>query len=157
MDDVRMVKNLLASYKDASRRALQLEIEIEQLRLDSTTPGGVKYDDMPKAHRIHDLSDYAAKADALLAELQRQYGDILDKKKLVARLIEEAPTEQERLILWYRYIKLRKDGRLMSYEEIAVQTHYSFGSINHILGMAHRHLAEKWPEISEKYDKVLPS
>lgn len=156
MDDIRAVKELLASYKDASRRALQLEIEIEQLRVGNMSPSGVHYDGMPKTHTIHDLSEYAEKADELLEELKKQYAICLEKKRIVIQLIEEAPSETEKLILWYRYIKLDRDGRLMWYEKIAVETGYSYGGIRYIIGQAHRHLAEKWPEIIKKYPEILP-
>lgn len=157
MDNVKAVKELLSSYKDASRRALQLEIEIDLLRAGSMSPSGIRYDGMPKSHKIYDLSEYAAKADELLTELKRQYEDCLLKKRIVIQMIEETPSETERLILWYRYVKLDKDGRLMWYEKIAVETGYSYGGVRYIIGQAHKHLAEKWPEIAEKYEKLLPS
>ena len=154
--DAKTVKDFLMSYKNASRRALQLEIEIEQLRLNKMSPAGVAYDSMPKSHRIIDLSEYAAKVDDLLIELRGQYDECLEKKRLIILLIEEAPTETERMILWDRYVSLEKNGMLKSYERIAVERGYSYAGVKKILNRAYMHLAEKWPEISEKYDKFLP-
>lgn len=157
LDDIKAVKELLASYKDASRRALQLEIEIEQLKVSSMSPSGVRYDGMPRSGKISDpTAEYAERADALLRELKRQYADCLAKKKIVIQMIEETPSETEKLILWYRYIKLDRDGRLMRYEKIAVETEYSYGGVRHIIDQAHKHLAERWPEISKKYENLLP-
>lgn len=151
LDNVREVKALLTSYRDASRRALLLKIEIEQLRNSTRYPSSSLLDGMPRSHEKHDLSDYASKADALLRELQRQYNDVLAKKKMVAELIEEAPSENERLMLWLRYVRLEKDGSLMWYETIADKTGYSNGGVRKIINNALIHIAEKWPEIREKY------
>lgn len=156
MDSKQEIKNLLASYKDVSRRIVQLEAEIELTRISQMAPSAQTLSAMPKAHNAtYDLSDYAARCDELLVELRKQYTAALKKKRLVIQLIDELDDETEKLVLWYRYIKLEQDGRLMRYEMIAVKTSYTYGGVRHIIERAYNSLVEKWPEISKKYLETL--
>ena len=157
MDNLQAVKDFLTSYRDIKRRIVQIEAEIELTRLDKMAPSAQLISDMPKAHNTYDLSDYAAKCDALLSDLRSQYDAAIERKRLVIKVIEtETDSEAERLLLWYRYIDLEPDGRLMRYEAIAVKTAYSYGSVRYILRQAHAHLAENWEKICKKYRNTLP-
>ena len=127
--DIKTMRELLGSYRDAVRRADEIQMELGRVRDNYASISSQTLDGMPHSTKIHDLSDFAEKVDDLLRELRGQYDACVTKKRLIAQLIDEADTETQRLLLWYRFIKLEKDGRLMWYERIAVETGYSYGEL----------------------------
>lgn len=155
-DTIKLLKRILESYKDVSRRIVQLEAEIKQTRAANMSPSAALMTGMPRSGAIHDLSEYAARQDELLRELRKQYNTALERKKLTVQLIDELSSESEKLILWYRYIELDKDGGMMRLEDIADKTEYSFSGVRYIIDSGLGHLAKKWERISWKYEKLLP-
>lgn len=146
------VKSLLESYRVVEVRIRQIEEDIELIRQEHVMPSrGI--DGMPRTHKIHDLSDFAVRLDELLAELRIQYDRIIDKKRLVIRLVNELPNETELSILWYRYLRLEpgRDARLMDPAEIGEKFGYSERQVYRYIESGLLHLAEIWPTIKEKY------
>lgn len=153
--DVKSMRELLGSYRDAVRRAAEIQLELEKIRDGYSSISAQAMDGMPHVSRVHDLAEYAEKVDDLLQELRRQYDACITKKRLIAQLIDEAENETQRLLLWYRYIKLEKDGRLMWYDRIAVETGYSYGGVRYIIDQGLQSIVDRWPEISAKYQDLV--
>lgn len=153
--DVKTMRELLGSYRDAVRRADEIQMELGRIRDNYASISSQALDGMPHSAKIHDLSEFAEKVDDLLRELRTQYDACVTKKRLIAQLIDEADTETQRLLLWYRFIKLEKDGRLMWYERIAVETGYSYGGVRYIIDQGLQSIVDRWPEISAKYEGLL--
>lgn len=153
--DIKTMREILGSYRDAVRRADEIQQELGRIRDSYASISSQLMNGMPRSSKIHDLSEFAEKVDDLLQELHKQYDVCVTKKRLIAQLIDEAETETERLLLWYRFVKLEKDGRLMWYERIAVETGYSYGGVRYIIDQGLQSLVRKWPEISVKYQDLL--
>lgn len=98
-------KRWLLRYWDAKREYARLTEELEELRAMQLGAKAITYSDMPKGGGIPaDLSDYAARLDALerkiLSARYRQanvFGEIKDA-------IDALPTAKERQIMSYRYL-----------------------------------------------------
>lgn len=151
MDETRdEIKRFLASYIYAIRRADQIEIEIEYARQSQIMPSK-GLDGMPHSFKKSDLSDYAVKLDDLLMDLRNQYDRILLQKKLVIALIEELTQENEKLVLWCRYISTDGRGNRLTWIQVGERVGYSSDHARKIRDRAVEHLAEVWPDYQEKY------
>lgn len=151
MDELQQaIKRFLASYIYAMKRAEQIEIEIEFTRQSQIMPSK-GLDGMPRTFRKSDLSDYAVKLDDLLMDLRDQYGRILRQKKLVMALIENLDHEQEKLVLWCRYISTDARGNRQTWEQIGERIGYSAGHARALRDKAVAELVEVWPEYKAKY------
>lgn len=93
----------------------QLEDQIKELRL-SALPGGINYDGMPHGSGwTSDLSDYAAKMDALIAKYSRARQKKIDDMREIVEAINEVEMKDKNdgpklaVLLRYRYIEGIKD------------------------------------------------
>ena len=91
------------------------------------------------------------KLDDLLMDLRNQYDRILRQKKLVMALIEELDRENEKLVLWNRYISTDARGNRQTWEQIGERVGYSAGHARAIRDKAVERLAELWPEYKAQY------
>lgn len=150
MDETTAIKKFLASYIYAMKRAEQIELEIMFTRQSQIMPSK-GLDGMPHSFKKSDLSDYAVKLDDLLMDLRNQYDRILRQKKLVMALIEELDRENEKLVLWNRYISTDARGNRQTWEQIGERVGYSAGHARAIRDKAVERLAELWPEYKAQY------
>ena len=116
--EIAKKKEFLSQYRAIKRQIKRIELYIEEIR-ESKTSISIQYDDMPHAHNVTDLSDYAAKVDTKLRELM----ELKDKKTNLLDTIMDAVNgmkdEAEKDVIVYRYI------REMSWEDIANNIGYS--------------------------------
>lgn len=132
--DTETAKQYLNSYIPANRAVKHLEQDIEQLRAERMSVRH-RMDGMPHASGYSDLSDYAAKLDALEQKLIHVrykrvsiYTDIFDQ-------IEKTEDETEKELLSCRYL------RGYSWEKIAEIMQYSYAQVHRIHRRALEHFA----------------
>ena len=107
-------KEYLMRYRTAYREAQDIELRMAQLRLKYSTPAGIEYSDMPKAHDSeHDLSDYVAKMDELTDWLIAKYTRCMGIEADILERLDMMEKQEEREVLRLRYV----DGK--TWEEIA--------------------------------------
>jgi len=126
-------KRYLKSYQRAVRKEQEILEEIQRLRSEKMFPH-LAVDGMPKGSSRNDLSEYAALLDEQIELLKkerlnkaRRYSDITER-------INELGDDNERDVLWYRYIK----G--MKWEEVCVRTGYSWRQTHNIHSRALNHI-----------------
>lgn len=126
-------KQYLLQYRDALRAEKQIEEEIAQLRLDTMMPAVVN-DGMPHGSGgCGDLSGYAAAMDRLMDDLKEQLEKRIAIRREITERIEAMSDETEKLILRYRYV------HLLSWEEVAVKTCYTYHHVLKMHGKALNH------------------
>lgn len=97
-------KKFLRSYRDAAVKLSNTVLAIEELR--ATQYGtSIKYSDMPKAHNITDLSNYAARLDELERKLESEQIIRLDQLERVRTAIESVDNAMMQRVLYLRYIQ----------------------------------------------------
>ncbi|MDO4647414.1 MAG: sigma factor-like helix-turn-helix DNA-binding protein [Eubacteriales bacterium] len=120
-------------YLKRYRRNLDLqkviEEEIGQLRSAQMMPAG-RNDGMPRGSKKTDLSDYAAKLDEMVGDLEREVMRGIDFRKEITGSISDLQNESEILILRLKYI------HGMTWEEVAEASGYSLRSVKRIHGQA---------------------
>lgn len=135
-------KEYLRSYRVHVRRIARIEEELAELRLMRESIS-VNNDGMPHGTGKGDLSGYAAELDRLEQELlEERYRRILTYKD-IARRIKKIKSENEKDVMFYRYIK----G--MDWWEIAERMHYSERWIYKLHGnaLAHFELPKEFIEV----------
>ena len=106
-DKVQKAKEFLKGYKETITRMDNLNMQIEELRM-AQYGTAIQYSDMPKAHNITDLSDYAAKVDKLYREWDAERNCALLQLEVIVNVIQKIKSEEEKNILIMRYIKRLK-------------------------------------------------
>lgn len=135
-------KEYLRSYRVHVRKIARIEEELAELRLMRESIS-VNNDGMPHGTGKGDLSGYAAELDRLEQELlEERYRRILTYKD-IARRIKKIKSENEKDVMFYRYIK----G--MDWWEIAERMHYSERWIYKLHGnaLAHFELPKEFIEV----------
>ncbi len=136
-------KEYLREYRGHVRRIRRIEAELAELRTMKTSLA-VSNDGMPHGTGQSDLSGYAAQLDQLERSLiQERCKRIVAYKELTDR-IRSLKSENERDVLFYRYIK----G--FDWWEIAEKMGYSERQIHRYHGQALAHFS-----ISEKLKDVI--
>lgn len=110
-------KEWLDRYRRLVRKCENLNAQINIAR-QRELPGGLKLSDMPKGTTQKDLSDYAAKFDRLLTDLERAQ----EKRRQVFFEITDAVNRldgTEAQILTYKYLDL------LEWEDVFDRTGYS--------------------------------
>ena len=126
-------KKYLRSYRRLEHHADRLEQEIEAIRA-RYTGHAITYSDMPKANNIaHDLSEYAAQVDELLADVVRLRTEAVQAYRQIAKDIEALDDVTERELMRYRYIY----G--MTWQEVADAMHYTDRWVRILHGRALAH------------------
>ena len=97
-------KKYLRGYKKHCRKIELINAKIEELQRLKRNPS-VRNDGMPRGSNQSDLSDYAAQLDTLEDELYNEgVAEVKIYKDITCR-IDELEDEDEREVLYYRYIK----------------------------------------------------
>lgn len=99
-------KEYLRSYLVHVRRIRRINAEIEELRTMKMCPSAKDNDGMPHGGSgQRDLSDYAADLDEMIQELINERYWRIKTYQQIARQIKRLKSENEKDVLFYRYIK----------------------------------------------------
>ena len=131
-------KEYLWRYRQHVRKLSRIEAELEELRTMKTAIS-INNDGMPRGSGQSDMSNYAAELDQLEHELIRERDKRVTGYKDISNRIKELNSENERDVLFYRYIK----G--LAWWDIAEKMGYSERHITRIHGeaLAHFKIPEK--------------
>jgi len=126
-------KDYLWGYRRHGRRIKRIEAELEEIRSMKENPS-MNNDGMPHGSGQGDLSGYAAQLDTLEEKLYQEGVEQVKTYRDISWRIGQLREEDERDVLFYRYIK----G--MSWWEIAVTLSYSERWIYELHGRALKNL-----------------
>lgn len=131
-------KAYMREYRNHVRRVNRIESEIEELRIMRISISG-RNDGMPRGSGQSDLSGYAAELDYLETKLLEEKDSCILAYKDIANRINSLSNENEKDVLFYRYIK----G--LEWWEIAEKMGYSERQIHRYHGNAlvHFQLSEE--------------
>ena len=127
--EIEKKKKRLNSFHRVGIRILQLEDQLEEMKLNKISPSSTN-DGMPKGNDISDLSDYAAnmeKIEQSIKELKRKRNCIY---RDITKRINAMENVHEKKVLKYKYI------RGMDWERIVVNTEKSYRQVLRIHGRA---------------------
>jgi DNA-directed RNA polymerase specialized sigma subunit len=116
-------KAYLLSYKAYKQKQKRLEEQLEELRQTEMSPSLI-VSDMPGAHNQRDLSDYAAKYDALLNQIINARKHTVERFTEIRQQIELLEDENEKMVLTLRYL------RNYNWEKICVEMEYSWKQVH---------------------------
>ncbi len=126
-------KEFLNRYRALRKRVRHFEEEIETVR-SQYTGRAIQYSDMPKAHNTeHDLSDYAARVDDMLREIEALRWECINAYHFISSAIEDMTDDREKDLLRLRYLMCK------SWEEVAVDMGYNIRWVYRIHGNALQH------------------
>lgn len=126
-------KEYLSRYRDHVRRIRRIESELAEL-LEMRSGSGMNNDGMPRSPSgKNDLSGYAAELDELERSLREERCERVLIYKDIAKRIKLLQSENEKDVLFYRYIK----G--MEWWEIAEKMNYTERWVLKIHGKALAH------------------
>ena len=114
----------------------ELENRIKEVRASYMAPRAIQYDDMPKAHRPTDLSDYYARVEIYVNTLLEKEKELIGTHADIVMTVDRIEDPDERRVLMLRYI----DGK--SWIAIAHAIPCSERAVYYIHGRALRHLEE---------------
>lgn len=124
----------LKGYERAIREMKRSEERIREMRMNRICPAVIA-DGMPHASGGSDLSGYAARLD----EEERKYRKArylrIKRCQEISDKIERLVDEDEKDVLFYRYIKL------MKWEDICVEMNYSWKWVHKIHARALEHFS----------------
>lgn len=126
-------KEYLKGYRIHSRKVNRIESEIEEIR-SMKIYQSMNNDGMPHSHNQADLSKYAAELTEKEETLYREGVEQAKAFKNIIWKINQLENENERDVLFYRYIKSK------SWWEIAELMGYSERWITELHGRALMHL-----------------
>ena len=138
-------KEYLWKYRNIGRKIKRIEAEVEEIRSMKMYPS-MNNDGMPHGSNLSDLSDYAAQLTSLENQLCKDGVEQVRVYKAISFQINLVKDENERDVLFYRYIK----G--LSWWEIAKKMGYSERQIHRYHGKALASLkisAKKIKDVSE--------
>lgn len=122
-------KEYLRGYRKHGRKIKRIEAELEEIRLMKMNPS-MNNDGMPHGSSQSDLSKYASELDELENELYKEGVEQLKMYKDIKSRINELIDEDEREVMFYRYIK----G--LEFWEIAKNVGYSERHVKRLHGKA---------------------
>lgn len=131
-------KEYLKGYIYSIRKEQRLKEQIEELRSQQMFPS-VNHDGMPQGNAHSDLSDYVARLDVLISQLEQEQAMAVRQYKEIHDRIYQMQDGAEKEVLIRRYLM----GR--TWEQIAVEMDYNYRSVLKIHGRALRSF-----EISER-------
>ncbi|MGN8862927.1 DUF1492 domain-containing protein [Dorea longicatena] len=112
-------KEYLRGYRKHGKRINRIEAEIEEIRSMKMYPS-MHNDGMPRGSNQNDLSSYAAILHEREEELYQEGVKQVQAYKDIAYKIEKIDNQDERDVLFYRYIKgfdWWKIAQIMNYSE----------------------------------------
>ena len=104
MTKTEKAKRFLRSYRDAALKVENTAMAIEEL-VSSQYGTSIKYSDMPKAHNITDLSNFAARLDELESRLEAEQKTYFQQMANVTLAINCVDDPLVQRVLHLRYIK----------------------------------------------------
>lgn len=122
-------KEYLLGYIRSKRQVERLNDELTEIRINKMFPSCIS-DGMPHSNNKSDLSSYAVKIEEMERKVLKARYLKIKKLKEIRDKIERVEDENEKSVLFYRYIKE------MTWEEISVKMHYSYRNITKIHGRA---------------------
>ena len=122
-------KKYLNGYHCSKRREQRLIQQIADLRSQKMNPS-LQMDGMPKGNKHSDLSEYAAKLDALIRKLEQEREESVKQYEEIHTQIHKMQDEMERDVLIRRYLM----GE--TWEQIAAEMNYNYRSVLKIHGRA---------------------
>lgn len=125
-------KQYLRRYQAAKRRAKMIQEEIEELRSSKTSPVGLG-DGMPRGRGTSDLSEYAARLDELMRELEAEKEMQMVTYREIRQQISMVPDPTEQEILSRRYLLEQR------WEKISVEMNYDYRYVLKLHGKALLH------------------
>ena len=131
-------KEYLKGYIYSVRKAQRLKEQIEELRSQQMFPSA-NHDGMPQGNAHRDLSDYVARLDVLISQLEQEQAMAVRQYKEIHDRIYQMQDGAKKEVLIRRYLM----GR--TWEQIAVEMDYNYRSVLKIHGRALRSF-----EISER-------
>lgn len=117
-------KEYLNSYRYLVRECAELDLKLEEIRLDKTSPSLI-LSDMPKAHNHSDLSDYIVRVEEVEKELLKKRAKKEERYLEILEKIEKLEDDKEKMVLRLRYLSC------MSWEKIAVEMCYSWRQVHY--------------------------
>lgn len=144
MDKESMIRDLLQSYQILRRRIEQIEAEIDSVRIERSIP-------LPERFSAYSAERYEELTDNLIDTLWTLRVEAQRKRILLVKLVDEADTEGQRLVLWYRYIRLKENGKCMTWAEIGNRIGYTEQHCCAIGSAGIESIANKWDSIRGKY------
>lgn len=137
-------KEYLRSYLVHVRRIRRINAEIEELRTMKMSPSVKENDGMPHGSGGQgDLSSYAANLDEMIQELISERYWRIKTYQQIARQIKRLRSENEKDVLFYRYIK----G--LDWWDIAEKMRYSERQVHRFHGKALIHFELPRDEIEK--------
>ena len=82
----------------------ELENRIKETRASYMAPRAIQYDDMPKAHRPTDLSDYYARVEVFVDMLLAKEKELIGVHADIMLTVDRLEDPDERRVLMLRYI-----------------------------------------------------
>lgn len=128
-------KEHLRKYRMTGRRIRRIKAEIEEIKSMQMYPS-INNDGMPRGTTQNDLSNYAAEIAEKEEELYNEGVDQVRQYKDISAKINSIENQDERDVLFYRYIK----G--MTFWEIAQEMDYSESGIYKLHGRALENIKE---------------
>lgn len=129
-------KEYLRGYGKHRRKIKRIEAELDEIRLMKMYPSS-NNDGMPKGSGKSDLSGYAVELDELENAKYSEGVEQVKAYKEILWRIKQLPNENERDVLFYRYIKV------MEFWDIAAAMGFSERQIYRLHGKALAHFKLK--------------
>lgn len=135
----RLKKRYLGRYKEARYAELCLLEEYDRIR-HTAAPAGMTYDGAGSGRRSPDgLDSYAVRCEKVREKLRESSERWQRVREEIEDCIAEVRDENERIVLWQRYINLdeiQSGGKTVGYrfrslKDIASAMHYSEGRVQH--------------------------
>lgn len=127
-------KIYLQSYRAAVQQIGRLEDERNEIITDMASAKAINYDGMPHASGNNsDLSDMMIRLDGVIGKINAAINEKWELRKEIRQAIEALNSENEKTILYYRYI------HYFTWEQIAERMSYSLQHVYYLHGDALNH------------------
>ena len=121
----------------------ELENRIKETRASYMAPRAIQYDDMPKAHRPTDLSDYYARVEIFIDMLLAKEKELIGVHADIMLTVDRLEDPDERRVLMLRYVDQKQ------WIEIARAIPCSERSVYYLHGRALKSLEQILQSIAE--------
>lgn len=108
-EEIEQKKEYLEGYINSKNGEALIKDQIQQLRLDTMFPT-LQGDGMPRGSSQKDLSDYTAKIESLMEELEKEWVESVIRYERIRKAINKMNDEQEKEALT-RYYLLRENNK----------------------------------------------
>lgn len=108
-EEIEQKKEYLKGYIKAKNRETLIKDQIQQLRLGMMLPA-LQGDGTPRGSSQKDLSDYTAKIESLMEELEKEWVESVIRYERIRKAINKMNDEQEKEALT-RYYLLRENNK----------------------------------------------